>query len=113
MSLRLNVWAVCPLKPSGEITYQDCQNYGYSKRIGEARLTARLGSAEAVVYDESQKRFGIYKATFSFSRRYLVDAMNTYEGFVEPVNYELKEVIEVSEEEAEAIFKQHGLKEER
>ena len=112
MPHQLNVWAVCPLKPSADINYDDCREYGYSTRIDDARRIARLSSAEAVVYDESQKKFGIYKATFTLSRSYLAEAMNTYEGMVEPHDYQLREVIEVSEEEAEAIAKQYGLKEE-
>ena len=101
MTIRKNVWAIF----SFDEEFLNLESsLGYSETISEARRMARLEYAERWVEDWDEPRIKIMRATFELSRGYLVRAMNTYGGIVEPSHYELKEIIEISPDKARAIY---------
>ncbi len=112
MSYRYNVWVVARPRSTASLSYLDWQDFGCFEHLKLARHEAKMWIAKRMLNGSPHTDLAIYQATFSFTRSYLVRTMNTYEGFIEPTDYKLKEVVTLSEEEAERLDKKHGLSKE-
>jgi hypothetical protein len=102
MTTRKKVWAVFEI--DDEIQNLD-SCLGYSLTLKEARRHAGIEFAYRFADGCEDPRVKIMRATFELSRSYLVRAMNDYGGVVEPFDYELKEIAEISPRKARAIYK--------
>ena len=110
MTITKNVWAVFAADEE-MLTLETC--LGYSTTLIEARRIARLEFAERFVEEWTDPRIKIMSGTFRLSREYLVRAMNSYQGTVEPCEYRLKEYVELLPDKARAIYEAfHGPTEE-